>query len=183
MDENNSPLPRPRSEFRRCLSHLNPLRGSSSVTRAHARHGTADAVENPVRHGTRPGFWSVRDGRKVQKSFPTPAAARGWRRDALSAVAGGKLRASTSERWPTRHARGSSGSSAGRSATRGGRPYKPAVLRLYRRDVETYIVKELGGVKVSQLRRRDVQASSMSSSDTVCREAVSAASSTRSVRC
>lgn len=57
------------------------------------------------------------------------------------------------------------------------------MLRLYRRDVETYIVKELGGVKVSQLRRRDVQASSMSSSDTVCREAVSAASSTRSVRC
>jgi integrase len=102
--------------------------------------------------------WSPRDGRKIQKSFPTPAAAKGWRRDAMAAVAGGKMRAPTAatiadetRAWMGRVDRGE-------IRTRGGRPYKPAVLRLYRRDLETYIVPELGALRLSQIRRRDVQA-------------------------
>jgi integrase len=102
--------------------------------------------------------WSSRDGRKIRQVFPTPAAAKGWRRDALAAVAGGKMRAPTAttiadeaRAWVERADRGE-------IRTRGGKPYKPAVLRLYRRDVETCIVPELGGLRVSQLRRRDVQA-------------------------
>ena len=103
-------------------------------------------------------MFSVRDGRKIRQSFPTLAAARGWRRDALAAVAGGKMRAPTpatiadeARTWMERADRGE-------IRTRGGKAYKPAVLRLYRHDVETYVLPELGGFRVSQLRRRDVQA-------------------------
>lgn len=46
----------------------------------------------------------------------------------------------------------------GEILTRSGRPYKPAVLRLYRRDLETYVINDLGALRLSQLRRRDVQA-------------------------
>jgi integrase len=38
------------------------------------------------------------------------------------------------------------------------RPYKPSSLRGYRHDLETYTFPLLGGVRFSELRRRDVQA-------------------------
>ena len=40
---------------------------------------------------------SPRDGRKIRKSFPTPAAAKGWRADATSAMRKETLRAATRE--------------------------------------------------------------------------------------
>jgi integrase len=45
----------------------------------------------------------------------------------------------------------------GEVRARGGRPYKPSVIRQYRADLERYIVPRLGSIRVSQLRRRDVQ--------------------------
>src|SRR5207237_4252390 len=35
--------------------------------------------------------------------------------------------------------------------------FKPSVLRTYRRDLEGYVIPALGPIRVSQLRRRDVQ--------------------------
>jgi integrase len=46
---------------------------------------------------------------------------------------------------------------AGEIKKRGGRDYKPSVVRGYRADLRRYIVPALGGHRVSQLRRRDVQ--------------------------
>ena len=40
--------------------------------------------------------WSARDGKKLRKTFPTLAAARGWRADAQSGLRKGTLRAPTS---------------------------------------------------------------------------------------
>ena len=101
--------------------------------------------------------WSAKDGRKIRRSFSTPAAAKAWRRDAASAVALGKMRAPTSttiadeaHAWIVRAERGE-------VRARGGRPYKPSVLRTYRRDLERYVVPLLGTIRVSQLRRREVQ--------------------------
>lgn len=126
------------------------------------RHSRTCRSEGGGKCNCKPTFeasvFSVRDGKKIRQSFPTLAAAKGWRIDARAAVAGGKLRASTAatiadeaRAWMGRVDRGE-------IRTRGGKPYKPAVLRLYRRDLETYIVPELGALRVSQLRRRDVQA-------------------------
>jgi integrase len=101
--------------------------------------------------------WSPRDQRKIRRTFPTPAAARSWRRDALSGVANGKIRATApttvreeAQAWLDRLDRGE-------VRTRSGKPYKPSVSRLYRRDVETWIIPQLGSIRLSQLRRRDVQ--------------------------
>lgn len=104
--------------------------------------------------------WSPKDGRKIRRTFAgrgALAAAKGWRRDASAAVAGGKMRAPTTttvrseaEAWISR-------AEAGELRARGGRPYKPAVLRLYRADLERYVVPALGSIRLGNLRRRDVQ--------------------------
>jgi integrase len=125
------------------------------------RHGRACASRAGRRCDCTATFeawvWSARDQRKIRRSFPTPAAAKSWRRDALSGVANGKIRATsaTSIRdealaWIDRLDRGE-------VRGRGGRPYKPSVARLYRRDVERWIIPQLGPIRLSQLRRRDVQ--------------------------
>jgi integrase len=45
----------------------------------------------------------------------------------------------------------------GDARARGGRPYKPSVVRGYRSDLERYVIPALGSFRVSQLRRREVQ--------------------------
>ncbi len=39
----------------------------------------------------------MRDGRKIRSTFPTKAAALAWRRDGLSAVQNGRMRAPTGQ--------------------------------------------------------------------------------------
>lgn len=101
--------------------------------------------------------WSAKDHRKIRQSFATPAAARGWRRDALSGVANGKMRAASSARLEQEARSWIERAERGEARARGGRPFKPSVLRTYRRDLEAYVIPQLGGIRVSQLRRRDVQ--------------------------
>ena len=134
------------------------------IVERHARScaaRTAAARREGARCSCVPTFeawtWSPRDGRKIRRSFPTQAAAKSWRRDAASDVARGKMRAPTSTTiaeeargWIERLDRGD-------VRTRGGRPYKPSVARLYTRDLERHVIPALGGIRVSQLRRRDVQ--------------------------
>jgi integrase len=45
----------------------------------------------------------------------------------------------------------------GEVRARGGRPYKPSVVRTYSGDLERYVIPEIGAIRTSQLRRRDVQ--------------------------
>jgi integrase len=134
------------------------------IVERHARFcaaRTAAARREGARCSCTPSFeawtWSPRDGRKIRRSFPTPSAAKVWRRDAASDVARGRMRAPTTstiadeaQSWIERAERGE-------VRARGGRPYKPSVIRQYRADLERYIIPALGSVKVSQLRRRMVQ--------------------------
>ena len=101
--------------------------------------------------------YSVRDGKKIRRAFPTVSAAKGWRSDALSALGKGKLRApkpttveQEAEAWIAKAERGE-------MLARGGRPFKPAVRRLYTADLRRYVLPALGPIRVSQLRRSDVQ--------------------------
>lgn len=101
--------------------------------------------------------FSARDGKKIRQSFPTLAAAKGWRRDAASAVSRGKMRApkpttveQEAEAWIARAERGE-------VRARGGREFKPAVRRLYTADLRRYVIPALGHFRVAQLRRGDVQ--------------------------
>lgn len=104
--------------------------------------------------------YSARDGKKIRRTFSGQgalAAAKGWRSDASSAVRRGQMRApkpTTVEQealaWVEKAERGE-------VLARGGRPFKPAVRRLYVADLRRYVIPALGPIRVAQLRRSDVQ--------------------------
>jgi integrase len=97
-------------------------------------------------------------GAKIRKTFPTLAAAKGWRVDAGSALRKGTLKAPTrltveqaAETWLE-------GAKGGTVLTRSGRPYKPGVIRGYEADLRRYVFPDLGAHRLSELRRSDLQA-------------------------
>src|SRR5215216_6576810 len=103
------------------------------------RHGRGCRERNGGACNCHPTYeawvWSPRDGRKVYRSFPTESAAKGWRADATGAVRRGGMRAPSPqtvaeavEAWIRK-------AEAGEIKKRGGRDYKPAVIRGYRADL------------------------------------------------
>lgn len=88
---------------------------------------------------------------------PSLAEARSWRidaqsklkRGALSGMPGLTLRA-VADKWLEEAATGRIRSSSGKT-------YKPSTLRSYRSSLQLHVLEPLGGVKIGQLRRRDVQ--------------------------
>jgi len=126
------------------------------------RHGRACPARERGACRCRPSYrawaWSAREGRKVRRSFPTLAAAKSWRSDAIGEVRRGRLRATPS---PTlRHAADVflDGAEAGEILNRSGRPYKPSVLRGYRADLERYVLPDLGGLRLGEIAPHDFQA-------------------------
>jgi integrase len=100
--------------------------------------------------------WSARDGKKKKETFPTLSAAKSWRSDALNGIRNGTLRVSSvmlreaAETWLA-------GAEKGTIRTRSGDVYKPSALRGYRAALENRILVELGGHKLADIRRVDVQ--------------------------
>jgi integrase len=107
--------------------------------------------------------YDKRTGTKVRETFSGKgalAAAKAWRSDATSMQnQGKKIGKSTmtlreaAEAWL-----------AGAEAepptvlTRGGRPYKPNVVREYRRALHSFVLDDLGAQRLSDIRRGDLQA-------------------------
>jgi hypothetical protein len=102
--------------------------------------------------------YSPRDQRKLRKTFPTLAAARAWRAEALSAVRGGTLRAAPSTTLRAAADELIAGMRSGRIRTRSGDQYKPSVVRSYEQALRLHVLDDLGAVRVCDLRYRDVQA-------------------------
>ena len=104
--------------------------------------------------------FDVRTRSKVRQTFAGKgalAAAKRWRRDAQVQVDQGRLVAPTrkalyevSEEWLD-------GAKAGRIRNRSGRPYKPSALRGYESDLRMHVLPELGGARLSDIRRADLQ--------------------------
>jgi integrase len=102
--------------------------------------------------------WSQEDRKKIWRTFKNAAEARAWRQDASGAIRSGKLRAPR----PTTVADAAEalieGMREGRIRTRSGDLYKPSVIRSYEQALRLYALPPLGGMRVSNVRRRDVQA-------------------------
>jgi integrase len=102
--------------------------------------------------------WSPRDRKAIRRTFPTRAAAKSWRVDAAAAVSKGALGAAT----PTtvREAGESlvAGMRAGAVLTRSGDRYKPSAIRGYEAALERRVYPKLGGLRLADVRLRDVQA-------------------------
>lgn len=97
-------------------------------------------------------------GRKIKRTFTTLAAAKAWRQDSQVALRRGELRAAqpvtvrqAADAWLT-------GARAGEVRNRSGDPYKPSVIRGYQHSLEARILPALGGAKLHEIRRADVQA-------------------------
>jgi len=95
--------------------------------------------------------------KRVRKTFPTHAAAKTWRQDALIALRSGGL---VPARTPTVSDALDAliaGMEDGTVLDRTGKPYKPATRRSYRLAADKYLKPRIGQWRLSELRRRDVQ--------------------------
>jgi integrase len=101
--------------------------------------------------------WSARDGKRVFKTFPTVAEAKAWRAEAQVALRRGTMRAGSSgtlreaaEAWLER-------ARSGAIRNRSGHRYKPSAIRGYEAALMRRVLPELGGARLSEIRRIDLQ--------------------------
>jgi integrase len=135
-------------------------RNHAGIRVRHAR--TCPAFTDPdSRCNCEPGYeawvFSVKDGRKIRKTFRNLAEAKGWRADSTSAIRKGTLRSPS--RLTIREAAEAwlKGAEEGTIRTRSGDAYKPSALRSYRASLEQRVLPEFGAVRLSALGRVDVQ--------------------------
>lgn len=97
-------------------------------------------------------------GRRIRKTFPSHAAAKTWRQDALVALRRGGLPeaqprvtlAQAFERWEA-------DARAGVVTTRSGDPYKPSAIRGYAQSLRLRVLPTLGDARFHAIRRVDLQ--------------------------
>ena len=132
---------------------------SDGIRRRHS--AGCPALERPPRRCRCAAGWeaAVYDdaGNKVRRSFPTRAAALAWRSDALSARSRGGFRAPSKRTVREAGDDLIDGMGSGRVRTRSGDRYKPSVIRGYAQALRLRIYPELGGARLSDVKRRDVQ--------------------------
>jgi len=105
--------------------------------------------------------WDRRTGKKVYKTFSGRGAkseAKGWRADAVGQVRRGTLRPPTRKTVRDAWADFVAAIERGEVLSRYRRPYAPSALRGYRSDFKRYIDPDLGGARLDDVRRGDVQA-------------------------
>jgi integrase len=109
----------------------------------------------------RPRVWDPTAGTKGRwipgPSFKSEAAARNWRQDNQAAVRRGEIRAPTVQTVASAAEALIAGMASGAVLDRSGKPYKPATCRCYQQALRGYVVPALGPMRVSAVKRRDVQ--------------------------
>ena len=109
--------------------------------------------------------WSRRDGKKIRESFPTEAAAKSWRTDALKRVKDKTMRAPTQTTLRQAWDEWIAGVRAGTIRNKSGDGFKPSVVRSYESSMTTKrkalagrsILDELGARKISDVSRVELQ--------------------------
>ena len=101
--------------------------------------------------------WSPGDRKRLTRTFPTLAAARGWRYDALVGLRSGTLRAAGGVTLRAAADEWLAAAEAGIVRNRSGDVYKPSALRGYEQSLRARLLPGLGGAKLADIRRSDVQ--------------------------
>lgn len=131
------------------------------------RHSRSCATANGGACDCSPSYrawvFDRRSGSKVRKTFAgvgALSAAKSWRADSLSAQGRGKNIAPSKRTLREAADEWLAGAEADPPTilNRSGYEYKPSVLRGYRHDLETYVLEDLGGLRLSDVRRADLQA-------------------------
>ena len=101
--------------------------------------------------------WSKRDQRRIKKSFATIAEAKAWRAETQTAVRRGTMRAPSQLTLREASTSWLEGVRAGTIRNRSGDRYKPSVIRGYETSLRKRLLPELGGKRISDIHRADVQ--------------------------
>ena len=104
------------------------------------------------------GVWDNRRGKKIRKAFPTLAAAKAWRQDALVALRRGTMTAPSQTTVAAAAEALLEGMADHSVRNRKGDPYKPSVVRSYERALRLRVLPELGRLRLSEVTRQEVQA-------------------------
>jgi integrase len=125
------------------------------------RHRTSCAGPDGRRCSCTPSYraqvYSAREGRTLRRTFPTLAAARSWRSEAQTAIRRGALGAGATPTVREAIATLLAGMRDGSIAGRGGGRYKPSTIHGYAQCAELYLLADLGAMRLSAVRPRDVQ--------------------------
>jgi integrase len=101
--------------------------------------------------------WSAREQKKIRETFTDLSEAKNWRADSIGNIRRGKLKAPTQRTLDEEATSWLERAAAGTALTKGSRRYKPSMIRAVATDFRLYISPDLGNVKLSALRRADVQ--------------------------
>lgn len=115
----------------------------------------------------RASVFDRREGRKIRKTFPTLAAAKAWRADALTAVRAGRMRAAQAPRFEDLFGREIEGrwkdgtwlegAYAGVIRTRGRRPFKESTIRSVRQHYQRRLERPFGRRRLDEVQLPDFQ--------------------------
>ena len=97
------------------------------------------------------------ENRKVRRTFPTLAAAKRWREDAVVDLRRGVLAAPSSPTFGEAADAWLAGAKSGKIRSRSGKTYKPGVVRLYEQTLRDYLLPHLKQRKLKTIERSDVQ--------------------------
>lgn len=126
------------------------------------RHkGRCPATATDGRCNCRPSYrasaWVARDQKLVRRTFPTKAAAKAWRHDAMVARERGGLAPPAKRKLSEAAESWLEGAREGIVRNRSGDPYKPSAIRGYEKVLRLRVLPRFGDVRLSDLRRIDLQ--------------------------
>jgi integrase len=101
--------------------------------------------------------WSARDGTRIFKTFATVAEAKAWRTDVQVALRRGTMRAGATGTLREAAEAWLEGVKSGAIRNRSGHAYKPSAIRGYETALVTRVLPALGGSRLSEIRRVDLQ--------------------------
>lgn len=106
----------------------------------------------------RASVWSAQDRKLIRQTFPTMAAAKSWRRDAMRDLEQGKLRPPSPLTIQEVADEFLDGARKGAVRDRSGREYKPSTIRGYERALKLRLLPAFGHLRLTELRRGQIQA-------------------------
>jgi integrase len=125
------------------------------------RHGKGCASRSGGPCNCNPSYqarvWSRRDGRELYKTFPSHAAARSWRAQALREVETGARRAASTRTVGEAADAWLSGVRSGEIGTRSGAGYKPSAIRAYEQALRLRVLPAIGARRLADLTTADLQ--------------------------
>lgn len=101
--------------------------------------------------------WSAREGKRLFKTFASLAEAKAWRTDAQVALRRGMMRAGSTGTLREAAEAWLDGVKGGAVRNRSGHAYKPSAIRGYETALIARVLPELGGLRLSEIRRVDLQ--------------------------